>query len=137
MQLLNKSKSITLNTKEPALVFDEFSATAKAIGAVAGVLLSMFIIAPKGGLNTIVRGLGGFIGGIIFTPAAQALIPFFGDQTFEEHLQAACATAFCCWFILEAIARFLSREDTLLRLFEELIHLRGDRNYRKKDDETH
>ena len=48
-----------------------------------------------------------------------------GDRG-ETAFQAACISGFVCWFVLEFIARMISKDDTLRRLLDELLRLRGD-----------
>jgi len=98
---------------------------AKFIGSVIGVLISMIMVAPKNTRNAIYRGVASVPAGVIFAPSAQAAMWFLQGSSIEHHLAAGCFTGFTCWFILEATARFLSTEDTLRRLLEEMVRLSG------------
>ena len=105
-------------------MFDE-KLLAKAVGVFLGTLLSLVMVAPENTRNAIYRVVFGGIGGIIFTPITQALIPVFRGSSFEILVAASAATGFTCWFILEFIARIMSSKLTMARLFQELMKLRG------------
>jgi len=98
---------------------------AKFFGSVFGVLISMVMVAPKNSRNAVYRILLAPVAGVIFAPSIQGLVWFLQGSTLEHHMAAGCAAGFTCWFILEAAARFLSSEDTLRRLLEEMVKLSG------------
>lgn len=105
-------------------MFDE-KTIAKVVGVLAGTLLSLVMVAPASTRNALYRILFGSLGGVIFTPVTQALIPVFRGDHFEILVAAAAATGFTCWFILEFIARIMSSRNTLARLLEEVLKLKG------------
>lgn len=100
---------------------------AKLFGSIIGVLISMVMVAPKNTANGLYRILLAPIAGVIFAPSVQGLLWFLNGTALEHHMAAACAAGFGCWFVLEFTARMLSSEDTLRRLLEEVLRLRGDK----------
>ena len=102
------------------------SLAAKFFGSAFGVLLSMLFVAPANNRNALYRILFAPIAGVIFAPSMQGVFWFLQGSTLEHLMAAGCATGFCVWFVLEVVARMLSRQDTLQRLLEELLTLRGD-----------
>lgn len=98
---------------------------AKFFGSVIGVLISMVMVAPRTTANGLYRILLAPVAGFIFAPSMQGLVWFLQGSTLEHHMAAACAAGFTCWFILEFVARMLSKEDTLRRLLEEVLRLSG------------
>jgi hypothetical protein len=97
----------------------------KALGSIIGVGISMVMIAPRSVKNGIYRAFLGTVAGIIFAEPTQNLVFWLAGSTPEMWVASACATGFSVWFILEAGARFLSSKDTLHRLLEEMVRLRG------------
>lgn len=98
---------------------------AKAVGVFAGTLLSLIMVAPESTRNAFFRVVVGCVSGVIFTPITQQLIPVFRGDTFEILVAASAATGFTCWFVLEFIARIMSSRNTMARLLEEVLRLRG------------
>lgn len=98
---------------------------AKILGSIVGVGISMIMIAPRSVQNGIYRAFLGTVAGIIFAPATQRVLWFLDGDELEFHVAAACATGFVVWFVLEAVARFVSSRDTLRRLLEEMVRLGG------------
>jgi hypothetical protein len=98
---------------------------AKMFGSVIGVLISMVMVAPKNTRNGAYRILLAPIAGVIFAPGVQGMLWFLQGASLEHHMAAACAAGFSCWFILEFIARMLSREEWLEHLLEEVLRLKG------------
>jgi hypothetical protein len=98
---------------------------AKVFGVACGVLLSLVLVAPESTRNALYRIFFGGLGGIIFMPVTQRLIPVFSGNETEIIIAASAATGFVCWFILELIARAMSSRVTLDRLLAELLRLRG------------
>lgn len=98
---------------------------AKTIGVLAGVLLSMVMVAPESTRNAFMRVFFGFIGSFIFTPVTQNLVPWLRGDSFEIIVAAGCATGFVCWFILEFTARLMSARKALDRLFIGMLKMRG------------
>lgn len=105
-------------------MFDE-KTLAKVVGVLAGTLLSLVMVAPASTRNAFYRIFFGGLGGVIFTPVTQALIPVFRGESFEILVAASAATGFTCWFVLEFIARIMSSRNTLARLLEEVLKLKG------------
>jgi hypothetical protein len=104
---------------------DQLPWIAKLAGAIIGVMISMIMVAPKSARNAFYRAAVSIPAGVIFAPSAQSAIFFLQGNELEHHVAAGCATGFTCWFILEATARFMSTEDTLRRLLEEMVRLAG------------
>lgn len=100
---------------------------AKLFGSVIGVLISMVMVAPKNTANGLYRILLAPIAGVIFAPSLQGILWFLNGTAIEHHMAAACAAGFTCWFVLEFTARMLSSQDTLQRLLEEVLRLRGNK----------
>ena len=98
---------------------------AKAAGAVCGVLISLVMVAPDGTKNAFYRLALGTVGGIIFAPITQNVLPFFKGDGIEYHMAAGCITGFACWFILEATARLLASDKWVTRVLEEILRIRG------------
>lgn len=98
---------------------------AKVFGVACGTLLSLVLIAPESTRNALYRIFFGGLGGVIFMPITQRIIPFFAGDQLEIIVAASAATGFVCWFVLEFVARVLSSRVTLDRLFVELLRLRG------------
>jgi len=98
---------------------------AKFFGSVFGVVLSMVFVAPTNSRNAFYRVLFAPIAGVIFAPATQSLVWFLKGDSLEHHMAAGCAAGFCCWFILEFVARMLSSRQWLEKLLEEILRLRG------------
>jgi len=98
---------------------------AKFFGSVFGVVLSMVFVAPSTHRNAIYRILFAPIAGVIFAPATQSLVWFLQGSSLEHHMAAGCAAGFCCWFILEFVARMMSSRQWLEKLLEEVLRLKG------------
>ena len=98
---------------------------AKLFGAILGVGISIVMISPRSIRNGIYRGFVGMVMGFIFTPATQNLVPWLKGDTPDIIVAAAVTTGFSVWFLLEALARFLSSKETLRRLLEEMVRLGG------------
>ena len=101
---------------------------AKTLGAIVGVGISMVMIAPRSRINGVYRAFLGTVAGVVFAPATQNLVFWLHGDSIEIIVAASCATGFTVWFILEAAARFLSSKDTLRRLLEEMVRLKGPDN---------
>lgn len=84
---------------------------AKWVGSFAGVLLSMALVPPDGNRKALYRGVLGTVAGVIFTPQIQKFSMFEGNE-WHEVLAASTFTAFVGWFILEFIARWLTKPAT-------------------------
>jgi hypothetical protein len=97
----------------------------KALGSIIGVGISMVMIAPRSVKNGVYRAFLGTVAGIVFAPATANLVPWLRGAEPEMLVASSCATGFTVWFILEAAARFLSSKDTLRRLLEEMVRLKG------------
>lgn len=95
----------------------------RTIGAGAGVIASLVMVAPEGTKNAVYRAMIGLVMGVIFAPTAQSLVFFLRGEGWEFHLAASAASGFTVWFVLEGLARFLSRKDTIQRLLEEVLRL--------------
>lgn len=108
-------------------MIDDWSGTwvFKSMGALAGVLASLVIVAPESTKNALYRAIIGVVMGVIFSPATQNLVFFLDGDGLEHHLAAGAATGFTVWFILEGVARLLSSRDTVTRLLEELLRISG------------
>jgi len=91
---------------------------AKLLGSLAGVLISMAMIAPEGTRSAIYRCVLGTIAGVIFAPTAMRIVPFLRGDAWDDWLAASAATGFAVWFILEIIARWLTAPDTGKRLIQ-------------------
>jgi len=98
---------------------------AKYFGSAFGVLLSMIFVAPSNTRNALYRILLAPVAGVIFSPPMQALVPFLAGTGFENHMAAACAAGFSCWFVLEFAARMLSSKEWLERTLQEVLRLKG------------
>ncbi len=96
---------------------------AKLLGTIIGVGISMVMISPRSVRNGIYRAFVGMVMGFVFTPATQNLLPWLRGEDPSIVVAAACATGFVVWFVLEALARFLSSKETMRRLLEEMIRL--------------
>jgi hypothetical protein len=99
----------------------------KTAGSAFGVLISMVMIQPKNWVNAIYRALLGTGAGVIFAPSMMGLFWFLQGSDPDHYVQAACISGFVCWFVLEFIARMISKDDTLRRLLDELLRLKGDK----------
>ncbi|MFA5897920.1 MAG: hypothetical protein WC829_02285 [Hyphomicrobium sp.] len=97
----------------------------KTIGSAIGVLISMVMIRPKNWLNALYRAALGTVAGAIFAPSVMGLFWFLQGDDADHYLQAAALSGFVAWFVLEFIARMISSEDTLKRLLEEIMRIRG------------
>ena len=97
----------------------------KTLGSIIGVGISMVMIAPRSVKNGIYRAFLGTVAGIVFAPATQNLVFWLQGDSPDMLVASACATGFTVWLILEAAARFLSTKDTLRRLLEEMVRLKG------------
>ncbi len=99
------------------------------LGAFAGVLLSMVMIPPDNTRSAFYRIGLGTVAGFIFAPTTQRLVPFLSGDHANDWLAAACATGFVVWFILEALARWISTPDTgrkLIAWVERRMGVRGN-----------
>lgn len=101
---------------------------AKLLGSLAGVLISMAMVAPEGTRSAVYRCILGTIAGIIFSPTMMRLVPFFAGETWEDWLAASAATGFSIWFILEMFARWLSSPETGNRLIAWIEKRMGRRD---------
>ena len=102
----------------------------RSIGALAGVMASMVIIAPVNLRNAFYRFIVGLIMGVIFSPAVSQIgwLSFLAGDSAELTIARSAATGFVVWFVLETVARLLSSEKTISLLVDELIKLRGGRS---------
>ena len=98
---------------------------AKLLGTVIGVGVSMVMISPRTLRNGIYRAFIGMVMGFVFTPATQNLVPWLRGDAPDIVVAAAVSSGFAVWFVLEALARFLSSKETMRRLLEEMVRLGG------------
>lgn len=116
---------MAIHYEESGMDFWHSSWAAKLLGTIIGVGISMVMISPRGIRNGVYRAFVGMVMGFIFTPATQNLVPWLRGDTPDIVVAAACSTGFVVWFVLEALARFLSSKDTMRRLLEEMVRLGG------------
>jgi len=98
---------------------------AKFFGSVIGMLISMVMVAPAPRRTGFIASCSRRLRASSFAPSMQGLVRFLQGSTLEHHMAAACAAGFTCGFILEFVARMVSKEDTLRRLLEEVLCLSG------------
>jgi len=102
-------------------------AAIRLLGAVAGVIASVMMVAPEGTKNALYRVWVGVTMGVIFSPVVPKL-PLMGwlaGMGTDAMLARAAFTAFVIWFLLEAIARLLSSNEWLTRLARDFLSRGG------------
>lgn len=100
----------------------------RIVGALAGVLSSLIMVAPEGTKNSLYRVLVGVTMGVIFSPVLDSIpfLQFLSGDDAEHVIARAAACGFSIWFILEATARFLSSTDWIVGTAREIIRLRNN-----------
>lgn len=99
---------------------------ARALGAVLGVLASLIMVAPESTRGAFYRVLVGVTMGFIFAPVVPnlPLMGFLSGDTTDVALARSAAAGFSIWFVLEALARFMSSTDWIVRTLKAMSELR-------------
>lgn len=87
---------------------------AKAAGAMAGALISLAYLLPKGPREAASRFVTGVISGLVFGGSVGvALAERFGVRTLlsapETMLMGSAAASLCAWWVLGALSRIAER----------------------------
>lgn len=95
----------------------------RLIGTAIGVLASLIMVAPTGTKAALYRVLIGLTMGYIFAPTMDQIwgLAFLSGDELDLVLARGAAAGFAVWFILEAVARFLSSTDWLVKLLRQLV----------------
>lgn len=96
----------------------------RALGALAGVIASLIMVAPVGTKNAFYRVWVGVTMGVIFAPIVHQIpgLGWLAGMTVEHVMARA---AFVSWSLLEFIARMLSSTDWLVKLAQEILRLKA------------
>ncbi|WP_156174501.1 DUF6107 family protein [Hoeflea sp. IMCC20628] len=93
---------------EPAML------AARIAGAVAGALVSLAYMMPKGAREAVARAIAGIVSGLVFgAPAGVALAQWMGVSGLlsrtETLLTGSAAASMTAWWVLGALARIADR----------------------------
>jgi uncharacterized protein DUF6107 len=93
---------------EPAML------AARIAGAVAGALVSLAYMMPKGAREAVARGVAGIVSGLVFgAPAGVALAQWMGVAELlspaETLLTGSAAASMTAWWVLGVLARIADR----------------------------
>lgn len=108
----------------------------RVLGAFAGAMVSVIIVAPEGTRNALYRVWVGGIMGVIFTPVVPqiAWLSFFAGEAADLDLARAAFAGFSAWFALELFARLMSSTDWVEKLLREVLRLRSGPSRDDKGD---
>jgi len=93
---------------------DQSMLAARMAGAVAGALVSLAYMMPKGAREAAARAIAGIVSGLVFgAPAGVALAQWMGVTEMlspsETLLTGSAAASMTAWWVLGALARIASR----------------------------
>jgi len=93
---------------------DQSMLAARMAGAVAGALVSLAYMMPKGAREASARAIAGIVSGLVFgAPAGVALAQWMGVTDMlsapETLLMGSAAASMTAWWVLGALARIADR----------------------------
>lgn len=101
----------------------------QTLGIVAGVIVSLIIVAPIGIKNAVHRIIVSLIAGFIFAAFVPDL-PFLeqlrGD-TLNHWMAQGFVVGSMVYFFLEVVLRLISSNDWLVEVAKEIIRIRGSK----------